>query len=154
MTAARSHLHERPAPADEQPESMSPEGEPAAYSPTSPGGSASSSQLNDDLMSGIVDDPDNDLRDILMLYDVEERRAKRQQQKQIIDLVASLGGDARAYRRERARESRAIVAEFYSPRESQLWPKTCPVLASCPALPLIVLYPTRMARLGTSLDPA
>ena len=72
--------------------------------PTSPRGSPSSSQLNDDLMSGIFDEPDNDLRDILMLYDVEERRARRQQQKQIIDLVASLGGDARAYRRERARK--------------------------------------------------
>jgi len=66
-------------------------------------------------MSGVVDSPEDDLRDILTLYDVEERRARRQQQRQIIDLVASLGGDARAYRRERARKSRAIVAEFYSP---------------------------------------
>jgi hypothetical protein len=68
-------------------------------------------------MSGVVDSPEDDLRDILMLYDVEERRARRQQKKQIIDLVASIGGDARAYRRERARKSRAIVAEFYMPPE-------------------------------------
>ena len=60
---------------------MSPEGEPVIYSPTSPGGSPSSSQLDDDIMPGIVDDPDSDLRDILMLYDVEERRARRHQQK-------------------------------------------------------------------------
>ncbi len=72
---------------------MSPAGEQAIYSPTSPGGSPGSSQLNDDLMTSIVDDPDSDLRDILMLYDVEERRARRQQQKQIIG-VAPLGGDA------------------------------------------------------------
>ena len=94
---------------------MSPDWEPVIYSPTSPGGSPSSSQFNDDIMAGIVDDLDSDLRDILMSYDVEERRARRHQQKQIIDLVASLGGDARAYRRERARKSRAIVAEFCSP---------------------------------------
>ena len=50
-----------------------PEGEPAVYSPTSPGGSPSFSRFDDNIMAGIVDDPDSDLRDILMLYDVEER---------------------------------------------------------------------------------
>ena len=121
MTAAGSHLRDRSAPVAErhhQEEShgaMSPEGEPVIYSPTSPGGSPSSSQFNDDIMAGIVDDPYSNLRDILMLYDVEERAARQHPQKQIIDLVASLGGDARAYRRERARKSRAIVAELYSP---------------------------------------
>ena len=83
--------------------------------PTSSGFSPISSKLDDDIMAGIVDDPDSDLRDILMLSDVEERRVRRQQQKQILDLVASHGGDARAYRRQRARKSRAIIAEFYSP---------------------------------------
>ena len=70
---------------------------------------------DDDIMAGIVDDPDSDFRDIVMLYEVEECRAARQRQRQIIDLVASLGGDARAYFRERVRKSRAIIAEFYSP---------------------------------------
>ena len=60
---------------------MSPEGEPVIYFPTSPGGSPSSSMLDDDITAGIVDDPDSDLRDIVMLYEVEERRAARQQQR-------------------------------------------------------------------------
>ena len=57
---------------------MAPEGGRVIYSPTSPGGSPSSSMLDDDMMAGIVDDPDSDLREIVMLYEVEERRADRQ----------------------------------------------------------------------------
>ena len=55
-----------------------------------------------------------DLRDIVLLYKVEERRAARQQQQHVTDIVASLGGDARPFRRERAKRARALVAEFYS----------------------------------------
>ena len=120
---------------------MSPEGEPAIYSPASPGGSPSSSKLDDDIMAGIVDDPDSDLRDILMLYDVEERRVRRQQQKQIIDLVASLGGDARAYRRERARKSRASIAEFYSPPRISALAKDLPSYGIAPGLTLDLTGP-------------
>ena len=39
----------------------------------------------------------------------------RQRQKQIVEIVASMGGGARSFRRERGRRSRAIIAEFYSP---------------------------------------
>ena len=120
---------------------MSPEKEPAIYSPTSPGGSHSSSRLDDDIMAGIVDDPDSDLRDILMLYDVEERRARRQQQKQIIDLVASLGGYARAYRRERARKSCAIAAEFYPPPRISALAKDLPSYGIAPGLALDLTIP-------------
>ena len=47
----------------------------------SSGGSAQPCQsrgsgiLDEDFMAGIVDDPDSDLRDIVMLYEVEERNA-------------------------------------------------------------------------------
>ena len=54
---------------------MFPEGEPMIYSPTSAGGSPGSGILDGDLMAGIVDDSDSDLRVIVMLYEVEERRA-------------------------------------------------------------------------------
>ena len=66
-------------------------------------------------MAGIVDDEESDLGDIVMLYQDEEPKAARQQQREMIQVVASLGGSARVYRRERARKTRAIVAEFYSP---------------------------------------
>ena len=70
-----------------------PGGEPVSYSPTSPGGSGSPgpSILDDDFMAGIVDDEESDLRDIVMLYQVEERKAARQQQQRMIQVVASLG---------------------------------------------------------------
>ena len=54
------------------------QGEPAVYSPTSPGGSGGSLgpiMFDDDSVAGIVDEEENDLRDILMLYQVEERKA-------------------------------------------------------------------------------
>ena len=51
-------------------------------------------------MVGIVDDEESDLRDILMLHQLEERKALRQRQKQIVEAVTSMGGDARTFRRE------------------------------------------------------
>ena len=69
---------------------MTPEGE--IYSPTSPGGSPGPSLFDDESMAGIIDNEESDLRDILSLYQVEERKAMRHHQRQIIDLVASMGG--------------------------------------------------------------
>ena len=88
-TAAGSHLRDRSVPdpvavhhdQEKARSSMSPEGQPVIYSPTSPGGSPSSSMLDDDLMAGLFDDPDSDLIDIVMLYEVGERRAARERQK-------------------------------------------------------------------------
>ena len=86
-----------------------------SYSPTSPGGSGlPGPSIFDDSMAGIVDDEKSDFRDIVMLYQVEERKAARQHQQQMIQIVAALAGNARALRRERTRKTRAIVAEFYS----------------------------------------
>ena len=65
----------------------------------------------------------------------------RRHQREIIDLVASLGGDARSFRRERARASRAIVAEFYStPRVSAL-AKELPSYGIAPGLALDLTVP-------------
>ena len=123
---------------------MSPEGEPAVYSPTSPGGSGGSpgpSIFVDDSMAAIVDDEESDLRDILMLYQVEERKAMRQRQKQIVEIVASMGGDARTIRRERARRSRAIIAEFYSPPTIPALAKELPSYGIVPGLALDLTVP-------------
>ena len=81
--------------------------EPVSYIPTSPGGSGSPGQsiLDDDSVAGIVDDEESGLRDIVMLYQVEECKAARQQQHQMIQIVAALGGNSRAFRRERARKT-------------------------------------------------
>ena len=48
--------------------------------------------LDEDSMAGIVVDEESDLRDIVMLYQVEKRKAARQQQREMILAVASLGG--------------------------------------------------------------
>ena len=43
---------------------------------------------------GAVDETDEvDLRDIVMLHQVEERKSARERARHILDLVASLGGD-------------------------------------------------------------
>ena len=68
-----------------------------------------------------------DLRDMVLLYRVEERRAAKARQRQLIEIVASLGGDARAFRRERARRAKAIIAEFYSRRFYILKIKACKI---------------------------
>ena len=123
---------------------MSPEGEPAVYSPTSPGGSGGSpgaSIFDDDSMAGIVDNEESAFRDILLLYQVEERKAMRQQQKQIVEIVASMGGDARSFRRERARRSRATIAEFYSPPRISALAKQLPSYGIAPGSALDLTLP-------------
>ena len=92
VTAAGDYLHDRSArePIAEQLDhdvaAITPEGEPVRYSPTSPGGSGSPGPiiLDDGSMAGIVDDEESDLRDIVVLYQVEERMAARQQHQQMI----------------------------------------------------------------------
>ena len=65
----------------------------------------------------------------------------RHQQRQIVDLVASMGGDARSFRRERARRSRAMIAEFYAlPRTSAL-AKELPSYGIAPGLALDLTVP-------------
>ena len=49
------------------------------YSPISPGGSPGPSIFDDDSIAGIVDYEESDFRDIVMLYQVKERVAARQQ---------------------------------------------------------------------------
>ena len=105
VIAAGDHLHDRSArePVPEQLDhdvaSIPPEGEPVSYSPTSPGGSGSPgpSILDDHSMADIFDDEESDHRDIVMLYKVEECKAARQQQQQMIQIVAAMGGNARAF---------------------------------------------------------
>ena len=45
---------------------------------------------------GIVKDSEADLRDVVMLYQVEERKAAKRRHRQLQDIVASLGGDSKA----------------------------------------------------------
>ena len=101
-----------------------PQGEKMAYSPTSPGGLPGHCLHDYDSMAGAVEndeDVEDYLRDIVMLYQVGERKAARQRQREMIEVMASLGGNARAFRRERAKKTQAIIAEFYLlPRISAL----------------------------------
>ena len=61
---------------------LPPPGEPVVYSPTSPGGSPDhSTNLDNDSMAGAVENDEeveDDLRDLVMLYQGEERKAARQ----------------------------------------------------------------------------
>ena len=64
---------------------------------------------------------EEDMRDIMRLYGRDERAAARDRQDEILSVIDSLGGDSKSFRRERARCSRAIIAEMYSPpRVSEL----------------------------------
>ena len=87
---------------------------------------------------GIVNDSEAEmeLRDIIRLYDVQDRDQARQRQAEIMLVVESLGGDGRAFRRERARASRAIVAEFYSPPRIGALAKEMPGYGIAPGLAL------------------
>ena len=85
VIAAGDPLHDRssrepvPEKLDHDVASIPPEGEPVSYSQTSPGGSGlpGPSIRDDDYMADIVDDEESNLRDIIMLYQVEERKAAR-----------------------------------------------------------------------------
>ena len=77
-----------------------------------------------------------DLRDIVMLCQFEEREQARRRQQKIFEVVASLGGDAQAFRPERARESRAIIAEFGSPPRISALVKEMPSFGIAPGLAL------------------
>ena len=90
---------------------------------------------------GIVESVEDDLRDMVMLYGVEERKEARHRQRQILDVVASLGGDSRAYRRERARKAKAIVAEFYSPPRIGALARDLPGYGIAPGLALDLTVP-------------
>ena len=72
------------------------------YTTTSPGGSPDhSTNFDDDSMANAVENDEeveDDLRDIVMLYQVEERKAARQRQRQMIEVVASRGGNAQSFR--------------------------------------------------------
>ena len=74
------------------------------YSQTSLGGSPDhSTNFDDDSIASAVDNDEeveNDLRDIVILYQVEERKAARQTPRQMIEVVASVGGNVRSFRRE------------------------------------------------------
>ena len=83
---------------------------------------------------GIVESSEEELRDMVMLYNVEERKDARIRQQHILDVVASLGGDSRAYRRERARKAKAIVAEFYSPPRISALARDLPSYGIAPGL--------------------
>ena len=55
------------------------------------------------------------MRDIIGLFDVEERSSARAGVDVMINAIQTLGGNGRAYMRERAKAARAVVAEIYSP---------------------------------------
>ena len=63
---------------------------------------------------GITSDTEEDaeLGDIVRMYDVEERQKARQYQREVLSTIETLGGDRRAVRRERARQTRAIQGEL------------------------------------------
>ena len=79
---------------------------------------------------------EQDLRDIVRLYEVQDREAGRQRQAEILSVIESLGGDRRAYRRERAKAARAIVAEFYSPPRVGALARELPGYGVAPGLAL------------------
>ena len=110
---------------------MEAEAEPdaACYSPTSP------AKSDMDMEADVIEE-ENDLRDILRLYEVHERAAARQHQAEILSVLESLGGDRRAFRRERARKSKAIIAEFYSPPRISALARELPGYNIAPGLAL------------------
>lgn len=57
---------------------------------------------------------DLDVRDIGRLYEVAERELGRQRSERISVLIHTLGGDGKAYRREKAKTARKVISEIYS----------------------------------------
>ena len=70
---------------------------------------------------------ESDMCDLIALFDHDEQSAGRAQNERLIAVVQVLGGSGSAYRRERARTARAIIAEMYSPpratASARRWPK-------------------------------
>ena len=95
-------------------------------------------EVSGEMDTGIVDDieEDVDLREIVQLYNVEEREAAVRRQREILSVVESLGGDRRAYGRERARKARAIISELYSPPRISALARELPQYGIAPGLAL------------------
>ena len=50
-----------------------------------------------------------EVKQMVQIYEVAEQQSAKRGQREIFDIIASLGGSARAYRQERAQQSRASV---------------------------------------------
>ena len=97
-------------------------------------------EVTGEMDTGIADEfefeEDVDLREMVQLYNVEERESATRRQKEILSVVESLGGDRRAYGRERARKARAIIAELYSPPRISALARDLPQYGIAPGLAL------------------
>ena len=61
---------------------------------------------------------DEDLRDLMNVMTRDMRSEIRQHDAEILEVVRALGGSTSAYRRERSKAVRSLVAEVYSPPSS------------------------------------
>ena len=77
-----------------------------------------------------------ELRDIVRIYDVESRKAAREQKRNVIAAVTELGGDHRRYRRETAKATRAIISEIHSPSRVGALAARLPKYACAPGIAL------------------
>ena len=84
----------------------------------------------------VDDQVEQEMREILSVYEKEERGEARRQQEEILNVVESLGGDSAKYRRERARCARAIIAEIYSPPRVSELARQLPKYECAPGLAL------------------
>ena len=109
--------------------------------PNSPVQARSPTPTDEGMDTGVAqddddDDEDADLRDIVRLFNVEEREQARQRQREIMSIVDSLGGSSRTFRRERARSTRAIISELYSPPRISALARELPKFGIAPGLAL------------------
>ena len=106
--------------------------------PNSPVQAGSPAPADEGMDTGIAQDDDEeaDLRDIVRLFNVEEREQARQHQREIMSVVESLGGSCRTFRRERAKSARAIISELYSPPRIRALARELPKFGIAPGLAL------------------
>ena len=71
---------------------------------------------------------EDDLRDLMAVMTRDVREEVRQHNDEIIAVVRALGGSPKAYRRERSRAIRSMVAEVYSPARVTTATKLLPEL--------------------------
>ena len=59
--------------------------------------------------------PESDFKELFALLRREEKNEIAEANREILEVVRSLGGDKGKYRRERQRALKAVVSEIYSP---------------------------------------
>ena len=84
----------------------------------------------------VAEKPDTEFEELLAALQRDEREQVREANREILSVIKSLGADRGKYGRERAKASKAVVSEIYSPPRVTAASKLLPELKLIPGFAL------------------